>query len=693
MSPTLVALAVALVAVPGAALAILAFPPGRASLGLRVALVAPFGFCLVGAAGLVLTLGRVMTRPVFLGTYAGLTALAWAVVGLRRNLPEHLRAWRGDISADPWAYAAGTVVTLAFAAIRLRYSPVANLNDQTPFRYWGDGLEIAATHHIPAATLQWGQYLFPSTISKVVMNSFDAGASFVLGRGPLGPMGALLFVVAVGLLLGAMALGRTLGLRLTAPVLALALFADHVFNANALTTDLVTFKAENFGRLLVLAAVTLAVRSLWKGRRDAVLAAVLFGLATATHLIPVTVGAAFVIAYLLAWAALTGRLRDAAGTGWRLAAVGGAIGVFLLIAPGGTLGFQGATDTSAYARLAAELHQPPTWDPTLFLTHGTVVQQVSSPVDGFYQVPLVTYHYYVQESVGQDPLLRPFLVLLPIAYLVGLAVLLLWGDRRLRALGLSAVALAAVLLLTGLAFSYHYRLFAMAEFGPRRLFNYGVLPLALVAVGVLEVILRRGVPWALGRWSPGGTARRTARVGGAAGLVVAVVAAALMLPGGVPSARYQRFLATGLGPLHWIERSVPCDGRVLADRRTLGTFETLTRHAGVLEGMGPYLRPQVLTTAIRQLLAARAFFRDPAAHQAYLRRQGVAAVVVSAPAQGIGGATRIAPADASALARLPWLRVAARSRSVTVYRYTGFNPPAASRLPPVAGRPGFDCPG
>ena len=50
---------------------------------------------------------------------------------------------------------------------------------------------------------------------------------------------------------------------------------------------------------------------------------------------------------------------------------------------------------------------------------------------------------------------------------------------------------------------------------------------------------------------------------------------------------------------------MPCDGTVLADRRTLGTFEAMTRHAGAVEGMGPYLRPMVLSTAIRTLLAAQ----------------------------------------------------------------------------------------
>src|SRR5262249_60124968 len=86
-----------------------------------------------------------------------------------------------------------------------------------------------------------------------------------------------------------------------------------------------------------------------------------------------------------------------------------------------------------------------------------------------------------------------------------------------------------------------------------------------------------------------------------------------------------------------IEKNVPCDGRILSDRRSLATFELLTRRAGVLEGMGPYLRPSVLVSAIRQMLAARQFFENPSAGYDYLRQNGVAAVVLTNDTVPIGG--------------------------------------------------------
>ena len=34
--------------------------------------------------------------------------------------------------------------------------PVLNLSDQTPLRYWADGVEIADARRIPETSIQWG---------------------------------------------------------------------------------------------------------------------------------------------------------------------------------------------------------------------------------------------------------------------------------------------------------------------------------------------------------------------------------------------------------------------------------------------------------------------------------------------------------------------------------------------------------
>ncbi len=132
---------------------------------------------------------------------------------------------------------------------------------------------------------------------------------------------------------------------------------------------------------------------------------------------------------------------------------------------------------------------------------------------------------------------------------------------------------------------------------------------------------------------------------------------------------------------------------MLADRRTLATFETLTRHGGAIEGMGPYLRPAVLTTAIRSLLDARRFFLNPGAGAGYLRRAGVAAVVVTTYDQtlgGVGGPLKFGLGKDSNLDRVSFLRLVARSSTVRVYEVRSLGPPPLGS-PDVRNLPGYRC--
>jgi hypothetical protein len=121
----------------------------------------------------------------------------------------------------------------------------------------------------------------------------------------------------------------------------------------------------------------------------------------------------------------------------------------------------------------------------------------------------------------------------------------------------------------------------------------------------------------------------------------------------------------------------------------------MTRHAGVTEGMGPYLRPAVLATAIRELLDARRFFLDPVGNGDYLRREGIAAVVVTSYDQtlgGVGGPLKAGVAIRSRLDSIPSLRLEASSSTVRVYRVTTFDPAAArTRFPDVRRLPGYRC--
>jgi hypothetical protein len=677
-----VLLAVALVVVPGAGLAMALFPPRTMSLPARLGLVVPLGFAAVGLASLVLALMGLLSTPWLVAGWAAATVLSWAAA-LRRGLARHRTAWREEVRTNRAPYAIGLVVLIAFAVTRLSYDPVLNLADQTPLRYWADGIEIADGGQVPGRSLQWG-ILAPATQSKVVLNAFNGGASLVLGRGPLEPMGGLLAVLSIGLLFTAFGVAWELGLRLTASAVPVLLFGNGLIGPRDLTLDLVNYRAENWGRAVALGAVLVGVRAIREAdpssrRRLAVLAGVLFAVGAGTHLVAAAIGAAF-----LAMAALATLLLDRHRHGLSTVGVAGLVaavmGAALLLVTPGEAGFEGAGRTEAYRNLAADLGLEPTFDPTRYLALGQAVGPPSQ--DPFYDPPGAVYHEFVRRAVGEGRLRRPLLVLFPLAMIGAAFGVWRWGRDRLRVTALASLAMAAVILATGLAFNYAYEVYVLAEFGPRRLFDYTGMAAVLLAAAVVETGFQRLA------------ARR--RDGPRTAIVMAVVGtvalAALALPRTVASEERESFFASGLATLAWVKANVPCEGRILADRRTLATFELFTGHAGVLEGMGPYLRPDLLGVAIRELLDAEAFFADPVGGESYLRDRDVAAVVVTAYEQtlgGVGGPLRMSRLGLHGLNEVPFLERVAVSETVAVYRVIGFEPDSAT--PNVAELPGYVC--
>jgi hypothetical protein len=684
-----VLLAGAFLAAPGLGLAVGLFPPAKMSLPTRLALTFPLGYASIGLLAFLLALVNVLHAPLFFALYGIGTAAAWWFAVRRGAWREHLRRLRQEVVDERWIYLLAAVVLLVLAAVRLTYSPVFSLGDQTPLRYWADGIEVADAHGIPAVTLQWGR-LFPSTVSKVVLNSFHAAASFPLGRGPLVPMGALLVTVSVGLMLVAFALGRELGLRYTAVLLPITLFANRFIGNKELTGDLLKYRAENWGRLAVFAGILLAVRVLRSERfrdvrTEALLAGALHGVAVGTHLVSFVIGATFIGAYALMRLLLDRRPLETLKSGVMMGAVALGVGGFLYLSAPGDIGFQGAAAAEVYERLGIEIGVGPDFDPTRYLATGQLEQPPHQGAGPFYNAPSRVTQFYVGTMLGDQALAQRRPLLLGVVALLAVGTVLVWGSRDLRAMTGASILLTLSLLVAALAFNYRYDVYVLAQFGGRRLFDYSTVPVALVGLGVLETVLGRS----------GG---RLGRLGGPRPWVVPPAAALIVLvvcwvavPKAVAPRQRLPFLATALGPLEWIAEHVPCEGRILADRRTLATFEAMTGHAGVVEGMGPYLRPQVLVPAIREMLAARAFFEDPLGNQDYLGERGVAAVVVTVPQHPIGGAHKLTEVNMEALDTAPFLRLATASESMRVYSVTGFNTDLSSDLPEVAGRPGYRC--
>jgi hypothetical protein len=656
------------------------------SLGIGVAVVATVSFPLM--------LLGILTASALTVTWVVLSAGLWFIAVRNGSIRESLRNWRRTATADVWSAATAAVVIVAVAAARWTYPPIANMG-ATAMRYWADALEIADAGGVPIETLQWGATIRPAT-SKSVLNAFNAGTSFLLGGDPLPSMGILLFVVSVCLVILMIALLSELGLRRLAPIGALGLFANQV-TGNELTADLTRNLAENWGRLLALTAALLAVialrdpaeeiREVDRGRDRAGRGALLItgwvaGISAGTHLVAASVGASFIFAYAV------GRLvirHQRVATFVRTAGIGAValvIGLLCLILPPGDLGFGGAAGDAGYRALREELGLPPTFDPTRFIVTGqTEAPDDDQAVDLDDLADAFAYRVAgrnAQVAVPNRVLPAWALILPTVVVVLVAAAVLAWGPPDLRITVICAIVIALLLFLTGWAFALRYDLFALERFGNRRIFNYATVPYVIVFLAGVEAIVR---------WLEG---RRRPWMGPAVAVSLTIVVAAALVPAaGWLKADHLRNLQDQVELLRWVGTHVPCEGRVLADRRTLGTFQVMTGHAAVLEGMGPHVRPTVLARAIEELLRASAFFEDPRDHRRFLSERGVRAVIISQPFAEFAGWARIVKLKPDALRDVPFLHLAFRNRVGSVYLVDDDR--SDRSLPTVRGRPGFRC--
>jgi hypothetical protein len=690
-----VLLAFAYVLVPGSGLCLAARLTIGRSFFTFLALSFGLGYTGVSLVASVLVLLGIF-RPLTFGVaWCVLSAVAWSVAIRGRSLGTQVRGWVRLALADPWTTAGVSLALIGVTVARVMIDPLVNLAP-TVLRYWADGLQIADAGGIPRGTLQWGTILEP-TASKVILDAFNAGASFFVGRDPLSTGGPLLIVVALGLVIVTIGLLTELGVRRLAAAGALLLFVNRVTPFD-LTTDLDANVAENWGRLVALSALlaaALAFRIMpteaGSGSTSAsdpgpkhtapIAAGIVLGAAAGTHLVATAFGLATLFAFALAYLAFEGSVRQVAARTGTIVGVTLILGGTILVSAPGDIGFEGAVEPGEYRALRAQLDLPPTFDPTRFIaTHDVQAALTEHPLSTGDVAEQFAYKLLGRSAlrVRQGEETSPWLLVGPTVVALALAVtVLLVGPRSLRIVCLAAVLLGSVIFVVGVLFAFRYDLFVLEFFGNRRLFSYAAIPLVLVVTAAGETALA----W-LGRHGFGAPG---ASMVGCAVVLILVVA---LIPGSV---RTQDQQAAEVALLRWVGRTVPCEGRLLSDHRTLGTFQTITGHAAVLEGMGPHVRPSVLTLAIEEVFLARRFFRDPGAGLPYLRKRGVAAIVVGARSSGFAfGGYSIARVPPQRLDRVPYLRRAFENEAGIVYLVDGYRPDP--RLPSVAGRPGFRCP-
>jgi hypothetical protein len=669
VNPATIAIAAAFVLVPGLGATLAAYPPERMGVATRLALAFGLGYAVVGITAVVLVIARVMHPETFFPALAAVTAALWAG-GLRRGgVRAHLDAVSAEVGRERWALAVGALVFVAIAIVRLRSSPLLNFEMFGPWRYWADGLEIADAGRVPAHSLQWGSFWTP-TVSKVVLNSYHAGLSYAIGRAPLPAMGALLWVASTGLAAGLWALGRELGLRRLAPLLPLLTLA--VLN-DELRRNLDVYTAENVGRMVAVCALILGVRALRDrdGWKEPLLAALLFGAGFATHGVPVVALMVALGWYAIARAMLDSEWRAVAGRLVVIGAAAVALTVTILLASGGSIGFQGASGNSSYASFGNDV------DPTASLLTGTL--QHSPTGNGHWYVPpAAIMHDFASSATTLDRAPTWLVWLLPfVAVAAAAAMMLRRFPRELAPLGVVGAGTAATLLGIAFLFSYRYRTQIPGRFGIDREFDYVPLVLVLVVLGVAEAVLGR--LRAVRRWIP--------VVAVAAAVAVPAVAVAATV--GPARSGWQQNGRDSVTVLDWVDQHAPCGARILPDRVTLGTFAAVTGRVSVVEGMGPYLRPAMLHTVLSTVLRTHGFFEHPAGGAPLLRRLGVSEVIVVKGVR-IGSMVGVLEdgVDPTVFRSVPYLQLVHSSPLFDVYRVRGSG---GNGFPDPATTAGFHC--
>jgi hypothetical protein len=655
------------VLIPGIGASFALHRPGEASVATRIALSFGLGYATVALTGVALEVLHVLSQGSFVALLALVTIAMWATAVRRGGMRAHVSALADELREERWLVLSGLAMLAGFAVMRLQFSPLINFSMFGPWRYWADGLEIADAGRVPHLTLQWGATYTP-TVSKVILNSYHAGLSYLIGSAPLPAMGALLWVASVGFAAALWSLGRELGLRYTAALLPPLVL---VLLDNELHRDLDVYTAENVGRMAAVCALALGVRTLRGrgGRAETIATGVLFAVAAGSHGIP-----AFVMLLGLGCYAVALMLiePDRRGVGLRVAAV---LAVTVLVwgaslgLSGGDVGFQGAQGSNRYEAFGSGV------DPTASLFTGELVTRAPDS-DHWYIAPEHLVRGFVASTITR-PVSNLGLVAIPLGTLL-VALAMLWRfPEELRPLGLAAWLLGAVLVAVALVFSYRYSTYIPGTFGPHRLYDYACLLLTLVALGCVEGVL--GTLGRVRRWLPAV----------AASVLVLAFGATAAVAGGPARHGWQDNGHKAVAVTDWVDANLPCGSRLLVDRLTLGTFAAQTGRVSIAEGMGPYLRPTELHTVLDIVLGAHAFFRDPAAHRDFLREQSVGYVLVLKDVR-IGSMvdTLEKDVDPASFRGLGFLKLVHSDEQVDVYRVVSLG---GGKVPDPTRFAGLDC--
>ena len=645
------------IAVPGIAASLAAFRPGEVAIVTRLAAAFGLGFAAAGGCSFVLAATHAFRLSFFIPLWLVVSAALWVVAIRRASIRDQATALIDDVNKNLFPLLLGAVVVVAVLIAHISY---LHLLGGPRYVYYLNGLEIANSHGVPSATLEYGQSWAPAT-DKIFLDAFTGMVGLISNNAAVGP-GVLLWISTAGAAIGLWASAWELGIRRVGGLLPLLLLDNRfVLNIAVVTSSFTDYRSEDFGRAVAFCALALGIFAIRERRiLPAIIAGVVLGAASGTHLVPVVIVA---IGLFFTGVAESLRAHGARNRlapfqyGIILAAVGGICGVVIRIFGGGTFGLGGASSPATYSSIHTS------FDPTAYLYNGTFIPRGASSGHWFLP-PSQTLYGMMTGSQFQWPSWA--LWVLFSAAVVAAVLLFVLARDDLRIAGVVGLGIFLGVMAIALAFDFHYHVYIEATFGIRRLREATSLGLIIIALGAIEGLLAL-------------LARHRARLSIAVSVVIVVALAAWLLPNSSlrtdTRLSHQRVML-----INWMRTQTPCNARFLVNQRTEGPVTSLTGRYALLEGMGPFLRVDKLPYVVNLMLSARRFFQNPQSNEAFLREHGISYVVVSRVGLLLGYVGPVGKANIAELDAAPFLQRVMDTPSAIVYRVLNAHPGPVSPL-------------
>src|SRR5215472_16613378 len=331
------------IAVPGIAASLAAFRPGEVAIVTRLAAAFGLGFAAAGGCSFVLAATHAFRLSFFIPLWLVDSAALWVVAIRRASIRDQATALIDDVNKNLFPLLLGAVVVVAVLIAHISY---LHLLGAPRYVYYLNGLEIANSHGVPSATLEYGQSWAPAT-DKIFLDAFTGVVALISNNVAAGP-GVLLWVSIFGTAIGLWATAWELGIRWVGGLLPLLLLSNHlILTATLVTTDFTDYRSEDFGRAVAFCALALGIFAIRERRTlPAIVAGLVLAAASGTHLVPVVVAAIGLVSVGVAEALRAHGTRDRLAPfqyGLVLAAVGGVGGILIRLFAGGTFGLGGAS--------------------------------------------------------------------------------------------------------------------------------------------------------------------------------------------------------------------------------------------------------------------------------------------------------------------------------------------------------------